>query len=218
VIGGWWPWLAVALLGAYHGFDPSMGWLFAVALGLQERRLTKVWWSLLPIAVGHLAAIGLVVALIAVIARISWLIRPLGAAALIGFGIFRWIRPRAHPRWVAMRVNAFDLVAWSFLMASAHGAGLMLLPLLIGIPAASVALPSHHAHFIPTLALHGPISAAQAMAVIVIHTGAMLVVMGTMATVVYEWVGLNILRSVWINLEGIWAGALIAAGVMSLVF
>jgi hypothetical protein len=217
VIGGWWPWLAVALLGAYHGFDPSMGWLFAVALGLQERRATKVWWSLLPIAVGHLFAIGLVVALIAVIARISWLIRPLGAASLIGFGIFRLMRPRAHPRWVAMRVSALDLVAWSFLMASAHGAGLMLLPLLIGIPAASVALPSHHAHLMPTLALHGPISATQAMAVILIHTGAMLVVMGTIATVVYEWVGLSILRSTWINLEGIWAGALIAAGVMSLV-
>jgi hypothetical protein len=217
VIAGWWPWLAVALLGAYHGFDPSMGWLFAVALGLQERRRTKVWWSLLPIALGHLVAIGLVVALIAVIARVSWLIRPLGAATLIGFGIFRLMRPRVHPRWVAMRVSAIDLVTWSFLMASAHGAGLMLLPLLIGIPATTVALPSHHAHFMPTLALHGPISATQAMAVILIHTGAMLVVMGTIATVIYEWVGLSILRSAWINLEGIWAGSLIAAGVLSLV-
>lgn len=217
MIGGWWPWLAVALLGAYHGFDPSMGWLFAVALGLQERRRTKVWWSLLPIAVGHLFAVGLVVALIAVIARVSWLIRPLGAAALIGFGVFRLMRPRAHPRWVAMRVSALDLVMWSFLMASAHGAGLMLLPILIGIPAASVALPSHHAHFMPTLALHGPISVPQAITVILVHTGAMLLVMGTVATIVYEWVGLSILRSAWINLEGIWAGALIAAGVLSLV-
>ncbi|HUN58916.1 MAG TPA: hypothetical protein VMU41_12445 [Candidatus Binataceae bacterium] len=204
-------------MGAYHGFDPSMGWLFAVALGLQERRRTKVWWSLLPIAVGHLFAVGLVVALIAVIARVSWLIRPLGAAALIGFGVFRLMRPRAHPRWVAMRVSALDLVMWSFLMASAHGAGLMLLPILIGIPAASVALPSHHAHFMPTLALHGPISVPQAITVILVHTGAMLLVMGTVATIVYEWVGLSILRSAWINLEGIWAGALIAAGVLSLV-
>jgi hypothetical protein len=102
-------------------------------------------------------------------------------------------------------------------MASAHGAGLMLLPLLIGIPPASVALPSHHAHFIPTLTLHEPISAMQAIAVILIHTGAMLTVMGAIATVVYEWVGLSILRSAWINLEGIWAGALIAAGILSLV-
>jgi hypothetical protein len=217
VIGGWWPWLAVALLGAYHGLDPSMGWLFAVALGLQERRRVKVWWSLLPIALGHLLSVALVVALLAVIARVSWLIRPLGAAALIGFGIFRLKRPRAHPRWVAMRVDAFDLTTWSFLMASAHGAGLMLIPILIGIPAASVALPSHHAHFIPTLVLHGPISASQAIAVIVVHTAAMLLVMGAIATVVYEWVGLSILRSAWINLEGIWAGALIAAGVLSLV-
>jgi hypothetical protein len=217
VIGGWWAWLAIALLGAYHGLDPSMGWLFAVALGLQERRRSKVWWSLLPIALGHLVSVGLVVALIAVIASISWLIRPLGALVLIGFGVFRLMRPRAHPRWVAMRVSALDLVMWSFLMASAHGAGLMLLPILIGIPAASVALPSHHAHFMPTLAVHGPIDATQALAVIFVHTGAMLVVMGTIATVVYEWVGLSILRSAWINLDGIWAGALIAAGVLSLV-
>ncbi|HTT77646.1 MAG TPA: hypothetical protein VMF50_16910 [Candidatus Binataceae bacterium] len=213
----WWALGVVALLGAYHGADPSMGWLFAVGLGLQERRVTKVWWSLLPIAAGHLLSVGLVVALVAVIARISWLIRPLGAAILIGFGIFRWLRPRAHPRWVAMRVNALDLAMWSFLMASAHGAGLMLLPVLIGIPQASVALPSHHAHFIPTLALHGPISITQSAAVILIHTGAMLTVMGTIATVVYEWAGLGILRSAWINLEGLWAGALIAAGVLSLV-
>jgi hypothetical protein len=194
-----------------------MGWLFAVALGLQERRSTKVLMALLPIALGHLIAVGLIVALITVIGRISWLIRPLGAAALILFGVFRLVRPRAHPRWVAMRVSAFDLVVWSFLMASAHGAGLMLLPILLGIPAASLHLPSHHAHFIPTLALHGPISASQAAAVILLHTAAMLAVMGTIAIVVYEWVGLEILRSAWINLDTLWAGALIAAGFLSLV-
>jgi hypothetical protein len=209
--------MAVALLGAYHGADPSMGWLFAVGLGLQERRTSKVVWALLPIAVGHLAAISVVVALITVIARVSWLIRPIGAAALIGFGIFRLIRPRAHPRWVAMRVSALDLTAWSFLMASAHGAGLMLLPLLIGIPAAGAALPSHHAHFIPSLALHGPISPEQAIAVALLHTASMLLVMGTIAIVVYKWVGLKILRSAWINLDLIWGIALIAAGMLSLL-
>jgi hypothetical protein len=209
--------VAVALLGAYHGVDPSMGWLFAVGLGLQERRGSKVLWALLPIAIGHLAAISLVVALITVIARVSWLIRPIGAAALIGFGIFRLMRPRAHPRWVAMRVSALDLTGWSFLMASAHGAGLMLLPLLIGLPAASAALPSHHAHFIPSLALHGPISAAQAVTVVLLHTGSMLLVMGTIAIVVYKWVGLKILRSAWINLDLVWGIALIAAGVLSLL-
>jgi hypothetical protein len=217
VSGGGWAWLAVALLGAYHGADPSMGWLFAVGLGLQERRTAKVIWALLPIAMGHLAAITVVVALIAAIARISWLIRPIGAGALVGFGIFRLIRPRAHPRWVAMRVSALDLTAWSFLMASAHGAGLMLLPILIGIPAASIALPSHHAHFIPTLAVHGPISPLEAIGVVLVHTGSMLLVMGTIAIVVYKWVGLKILRSAWINLDLLWAIALIAAGILSLV-
>jgi hypothetical protein len=212
-----WAWLAVGLLGAYHGADPSMGWLFAVGLGLQERRAAKVAWALLPIAIGHLLAIGLVVGLIAAIERISWLIRPFGAAALISFGFFRLIRPQAHPRWVAMRVSAIDLTAWSFLMASAHGAGLMLLPILIGIPAASVALPSHHAHFIPTLALHGPISLRQSFAIVLIHTGSMLLVMGTIAILVYEWVGLKILRSAWVNLDMLWAIALVAAGMLSLL-
>jgi len=194
-----------------------MGWLFAVALGLQERRRAKVLTALLPIALGHLLAVGLVIMLITVIARVSWLIRPIGAAALILFGIFRLIRPRAHPRWVAMRVNAFDLTTWSFLMASAHGAGLMLLPILIGIPAASLPLPSHHFHFIPDLALHGPISVSQAVAVILVHTASMLAVMGSAAVIVYEWVGLEILRSAWINLDTVWAGALIVAGLWSLI-
>ena len=109
---GAWPWLAVALLGAYHGVDPSMGWLFAVALGLQEHRRGKVFEALLPIAVGHLLAVGLTVALIAgAMASGVLILRPLGAVALIAFGLFRLWRPQAHPRWVAMRVNARDLAS-----------------------------------------------------------------------------------------------------------
>ena len=130
-----WPWAAVAALGAYHGIDPSMGWLFAVALGLQERRRSKVLWSLGPIAIGHLASIAAVVAIIGGLrffVAIDFL-RPLGAAVLILFGLFRFIWPRAHPRWVAMRVNPAELALWSFIMASAHGAGLMLFPILLGM-------------------------------------------------------------------------------------
>lgn len=213
-MSGAWPWIAVALLGAYHGVDPSMGWLFAVALGLQEHRRSKVVAALFPIAAGHFISIGLVVALVAgAMASFASVLRPLGAAALIGFGIFRFIWPRAHPRWVAMRVNAFELAAWSFLMATAHGAGLMLFPVLLGMPSPS--MPHHH-HAMPTIA-HGPLGFARGTAVVALHTGAMFLVMGAIAMVVYEWVGLRILRSAWINLDVIWAGALVAAGILSLV-
>ncbi len=209
-----WPWLAVAMLGAYHGIDPSMGWLFAVALGLQERSRAKLVESLFPIALGHLLSVGLVVALIAWAAGLAaasqWL-RPAGAAILILFGIFRFVRPRAHPRWVAMRVTMPELGLWSFLMASAHGAGLMLFPILIEMPT-TVAMPHHHAL---AIGLHH-LSLLQGIAVVLVHTGAMLLVMGTVAMLVYEWVGLAILRSAWINLETIWAGALVAAGLLAL--
>jgi hypothetical protein len=213
-----WPWIAVALLGAYHGVDPSMGWLFAVALGLQERRRGKVFEALLPIAVGHLIAVGLAVALIAgAMASGAWMLRPVGAVALIAFGMFRLWRPGAHPRWVAMRVNARDLVAWSFLMASAHGAGLMLFPILMELPTANGMPSMHHNMDMGGMAAHGHLGVAQAIAVVLVHTGAMLIVMGTVAIAVYQWIGLQILRSAWINLDTIWAIALIAAGFLSLI-
>jgi hypothetical protein len=215
-VSGWWPWLAVALLGAYHGVDPSMGWLFAVALGLQERRRGKVIAALFPIAAGHLISVGLVVALIAyAISAQWWIVRPLGAAALIAFGLFRFIRPRAHPRWVAMRVNARDLTVWSFLMATAHGAGLMLFPVLMDMR--MPAMGRHHMMRPTPVIGRGALGFARALAVVSLHTGAMLLVMGAVALIIYEWVGLKILRSAWINLDTIWAGALVAAGAMSLV-
>jgi hypothetical protein len=216
-VTGVWPWIAIALLGAYHGIDPSMGWLFAVALGLQERRRGKVFEALLPIAFGHLVAIGLAVALIATaMATGALILRPIGAVALIGFGLFRLWRPQAHPRWVAMRVNARDLATWSFLMASAHGAGLMLFPILLDIPPVAVGLPAM-SHNVLMCGPRGHLSLAEAIAVVIVHTGAMLIVMGTIAIAVYQWIGLQILRSAWINLDTIWAIALIAAGLMSLI-
>lgn len=211
-MSGLWPWAAVALLGAYHGVDPSMGWLFAVALGLQEKSRARVWWSLIPIAIGHLVSIAAVVALVGALRlTVAAYLAPAGAAALIAFGLFRLIWPRAHPRWVAMRVNAAELALWSFLMASAHGAGLMLFPILLGVMPPGAAMAHHH-HAMPmahTTLLTGAM-------VVVLHTSAMLLVMGTVAVIVYEKVGLAILRSAWVNLDLIWAGALVAAGVISL--
>lgn len=190
-----------------------MGWLFAVALGLQEKSRARVVWALGPIAIGHLLSIAVVVALVGSLRLVTATeyLRPAGAAALIGFGLFRLIWPRAHPRWVAMRVNAAELGLWSFLMASAHGAGLMLFPILMGVMPAGHASMHHHL----TTASLGTTVLSGAL-VVVLHTSAMLLVMGAIAIVVYEKVGLAILRSAWINLDLIWAGALIAAGVLSL--
>jgi hypothetical protein len=215
-MNGLWPWVAVATLGAYHGIDPSMGWLFAVALGLQERRRSKVIAALFPIALGHLLSVAFIVGLIAAAMKPAsgWL-QPVGAAALIAFGLFRFWRPRAHPRWVAMRVNAAELAAWSFLMATAHGAGLMLFPILVDLRSAT--MPAHHHAMTMTTRTHPALSVAQTSAIVLLHTGAMLLVMGTIALAVYEWIGLKILRSAWINLDAIWAGALIAAGALSFV-
>jgi hypothetical protein len=201
------------MLGAYHGIDPSMGWLFAVGLGLQDRSAARVMWALIPIAVGHLLSIATVVALVGGLRMTSFnpeYVRYGGSAILIGFGAFRLIWPNSHPRWVAMRVNPAELGLWSFLMASAHGAGLMLFPILMNVmPECGAWLPNHH-----RLPLFGPSLFTGAM-VTLLHTSAMLVVMGTIAIVVYEKVGLAILRSAWINLDTIWASALIAAGLLS---
>jgi hypothetical protein len=205
-----WPWLAVAGLGAYHGLDPSMGWLFAVALGLQDKSRSRVLNALWPIGIGHLVAVAAVIAIIGGFRAFFTIdyIRPAGAAVLIVFGIFRFFWPRAHPRWVAMRVNAPELALWSFLMATAHGAGLMLFPLVLRIAPNLCLSPTAM-----KLARH---SLADATAIVLLHTGAMLIVMGAVAFIVYSYVGLAILRRAWINLDTIWAGALVATGLLSL--
>jgi len=121
-------WLML-LLGAYHGLNPGMGWLFAVALGMQEQKGSAVAKSLVPIALGHALAVGSVV-LIALFLGMTLpltVIRYFVAAILVGLGIFCLVR-HWHPRWVRMQVGFRDLTVWSFLMASAHGAGLMVVP------------------------------------------------------------------------------------------
>ncbi len=213
-----WPWLALSLLGAYHGLNPGMGWLFAVARGLQENRRKAVLESLLPIALGHAASIALVVLLVGGAQTLvpPRALRTAGAVVLILFGLFKFLRPRAHPRWVGMRVGSGELAVWSFLMATAHGAGLMLFPVLLSFPAAAEeASTGHHGH-----AAHGMGLAAASLGrdagAVLVHTLAMLVVMGAIALVVYEKLGLAILRRAWINLDLIWAVAIVAAGLFTL--
>ena len=130
-----WPWLSLAALGAFHGLNPAMGWLFAVALGLQERRLWAVTTALGPIALGHALAIGLAAVSVSLLGLVipQRLLLALGGAALLGFAAYKIATRFRHPRWVGMRVSPRELVLWSILMVSAHGAGLMLVPVLVGL-------------------------------------------------------------------------------------
>jgi hypothetical protein len=215
------PWLTLVLLGAFHGLNPGMGWLFAVALGLQEQARRAVIRAFGPIALGHAASIAVVVVVVAV-AR-AWvtpgLLEVLGACALLTFGLYKWLRPLSHPRWVGMRVHGRDLAAWSFLMATAHGAGLMLVPVLLRLPA-SGEHAAHLAHAAPAPQVMQAGLVAPRLAELVpigVHTLAMFAAMGLIALVVYEKVGLAILRRAWFNLDRIWAGALIGAGGLTLL-
>ena len=202
-----WPWLLVALLGAYHGLNPAMGWLFAVALGMQERSRGAVLRALPPIAVGHELAVGLVALLVLGLGVVADT-RPLHVGAgvvLIAFGVFRFARPRAHPRWTRLRVGGRELAWWSFLMASAHGAGLMIAPLLLGVGT------TDHDHALATAS-----SVPAGGLALLLHVAAMVAVMGVVAVVVYEKVGLAVLRRAWINLDLLWAGAFVLAGGLTL--
>jgi|SRR5579875_853819 len=208
--------IAVALLGAYHGINPGMGWLFAVALGLQERRRNAVVRALFPIAIGHELSVALVVVALAATSAVidERAVRVTAALVLFAFGLYKLLKPLSHPKWVGMRVTSRDLVAWSFLMSTAHGAGLMLLPVLIGGP--SAARLSLGDHDLPALHLSLAGIATDAVA-IVLHTAAMLLVMGIVALLVYDKLGLGVLRRAWLNLDLLWAGAIIAGGVVTLV-
>jgi hypothetical protein len=219
-----WPWLALILLGAYHGLNPAMGWLFAVGLGLQEGRREAVIKAFWPIALGHAAAITLVVAavLAAQIVVPLDVIKYVGAGALILFGLYKLIR-RKHPRWVGMRVGFRDLTAWSFIMASAHGAGLMLVPVLLGL-SGTMQETEHQAHdeehehwgHSVHLFLTDPSTLAD-LAAVAVHTLAMFAVMALVALVVYDRLGLMILKRTWFNLDLLWAGVLVGAGVITLI-
>jgi hypothetical protein len=209
------PWITLALLGAYHGINPGMGWLFAVSLGLQEKRLRAVLRALVPIAIGHAASIALTVALLGVgLASVPLAILKWGTAlVLVGFGVLKLVRPR-HPRWVGMRVTFRDLVVWSFLMATAHGAGLMLLPVfLLGAdnPAPCHGAGCHNAAGLSLASWGGYLAAVG------VHTLAMMVAAAAVAVLVYVKLGVAILRQAWLNLDRLWALALILAGVIGLL-
>ena len=214
------PWLALAALGAFHGVNPAMGWLFAVGLGLQNGRRGAVIGALSPIALGHAASILLVVAAVAAASTVVPIggLRAAGGLAVMGAGVYKLARRGRHPRWVGMRVGFRDLTVWSFIMSSAHGAGLMLVPLLLARDGAT-AMRGDHAHHVAQLAMSPPAAdrLLSSAAVLGVHSGAMLLVMGAIALAVYEIFGVSFLRRAWINLDLVWAGALVAAGALTLL-
>ena len=209
-----WPWLVLVGLGAFHGINPGMGWLFAVALGFQEKSQRAVRRALLPIALGHAASIGVVVVAVSLLQAVlpEQLMRYLCAALLGAFGLWRLVRAR-HPRWVGMRVGFRDLMLWSFLMASAHGAGLMLVPLLLQWPAPDASHARLLAALWPQAAATSP---ALVLAAVSVHTLSLFLVTSAIALLVYEKLGVAFLRHAWFNLDVLWAAALFIAGVMAL--
>jgi hypothetical protein len=205
-------WAVLLGLGAFHGINPGMGWLFAVALGMQERRRGAVISALLPLGLGHALAVAaaIVVALLAGAVLPPYWLRWLVAGILTVLGLSRLFWHR-HPRWASMRVSVGALTLWSFLMASAHGAGLMVVPVFLGLSMADI----HHAHH-HTMAMTAgtPTSALLATS---LHAVGYLVVTAVIALLVFEKLGVGMLRKAWFNLDLVWALTLIGTGVISVV-
>ncbi|MGI9509898.1 MAG: hypothetical protein ACR2QJ_11200 [Geminicoccaceae bacterium] len=204
-----WPWLTLIGLGMFHGANPAMGWLFAVALGLHRNSRRAVLDALLPIAIGHMLSTAVVAGLIVLLG--VWidhgLIRKLSGLVLIGWGVYHQVYGHRHRVRVGMTTGFLGLVLWSFLMATAHGAGMMLVPALIplclsGTPAAE--LLSGGSFLIAALAIG-------------LHGLAMLLVTGVIAVVVYQWAGVDFLRRGWINLDLLWTLALVVTGLVLLL-
>lgn len=198
-----WPWLTLAGLGAFHGLNPAMGWLFAVALGQQRSSRRVVLVALLPIALGHAMAVAVAVAAVLAVGVVVDLggIRLGAALLLVGWALYHAVYGHRHRVRFGMRTGMAGLAVWSFLMASAHGAGLMLVPVLIPLSLTASPAREHTASG----------SLAASLAAVAVHTLAMLVVTGGIAVVVHQWLGLAFLRRGWINFDWLWTGALVVA-------
>ena len=217
---GWRPelWLAVIALGAYHGLNPGMGWPLAVSNGMWARREQAVFATFVPLASGHFLAMTVALLPFALfLAYLDWsqTIRIAAGGIVAAFGVYKLIN-RRHPR-IAARLGPRHLTLWSFLTATAHGAGLMLAPIALGLCSAAETSPSSaidHGHEAMTELMRSGI--ATSIAVSTVHTIAMVAAGGAMAWIVYRWAGLKLLRSAWLNLESVWAASLIVTGLVSL--
>jgi hypothetical protein len=200
-----WPWFTFAGLGIFHGLNPAMGWLFAVALGLHRGSRHAVLLALPPMAAGHALAIWLVAASMAAVgAAVSVVAVHLASGGiLILWAGHHWLYGHRHRLRVGMTVGMAGLAMWSFLMATTHGAGLMLVPALLPLCAATPAM--------------GGGSLLVSLAAVAVHTAAMMVITGVVALVVYEWLGLAFLRRSWINFDLLWTGMLVATGLVLII-
>ena len=201
-----WPWLALIGLGLFHGINPAMGWLFAVALGLHRRSRRIVLLSWIPIALGHAAALALVLVAVFALGLVvdSSTLSRAAAAMLLGWALWHAVRGHRQRLRIGMQTGLAGLALWSFLMSSAHGAGLMLVPVLLPLCLANS----------PSGQLTASGSLAVAIAALGVHTAAMLTTIAAVSLLVYEWVGLAFLRSGWVNLNLIWIAALGSCGVV----
>jgi hypothetical protein len=204
-------------LGAFHGLNPAMGWLFSVARGMQEGSRPVLLRSLPPIAAGHLASVAIVAAVVSATESVlaGNAVAITGGVLLVGFGLWRLLSAR-HFRWAGMRLSAAQLAGWSFLMSSAHGAGLMLLPVLATTTAAQQGHAAHLAAAAPAGLAGTPAAALLGLSAAGVHTVAMFAVMAGCALLVYEFVGLSVLRRAWFNVDRLWAAVLVAAGALTI--
>ena len=209
-----WPWLVLVGLGAFHGLNPAMGWLFAVALGLYRQSRAVVLLSLVPIALGHAIAIAVVVYLVVGLGQVidSHALRLVTGCLLIAWGAYYLAYGHRHRVRIGLCTGYIGLGIWSFLMATAHGAGLMLIPALMPLQEHAEYMQAEHMHAMPVTS-----SMWIAALAVAAHTAAMLAVTGAMALIVYDFVGLGFLRRGWINLDLIWATALIEMGLLLLL-
>ncbi|HSP36541.1 MAG TPA: hypothetical protein VLR26_02180 [Frankiaceae bacterium] len=199
----------LAVLGAFHGLNPGMGWLFAVSIGLQERSRKALLLALPFIALGHEGAVA-VMAVIAAVTRsltASRTVVLIVGGVLLAYGLWQLVRAR-HKSWAGMRLSHWGLARWSFVMSSAHGAGLMVLPVII------VPLYANEGLDTSSGLLHGLAIGALAAAV---HTAAMITMTGTVAVLVYDILGLSVLRRWWVNVDKLWAFSLVGAGTVVLL-
>ncbi len=207
--GALWPWLALVGLGVFHGINPAMGWLFAVALGLHRRSRRIVLLSWVPIALGHAAAIALVLVVVLALGLIvdPAILSRAAATMLLGWALWHAVRGHRQRLRIGMRTGLAGLALWSFLMSSAHGAGLMLIPILL--PLCQAGSPSGQ------LTASGSLPVA--LAALAVHTAAMLATITAVSLIVYEWLGLAFLRSGWVNLDLIWIAALGSCGALLMI-
>ncbi len=203
-------WLTIVALGLYHGINPAMGWPLAVANGMAERRTRAVFATLLPLGGGHFMAVAVALAPFAALGwYLEWnrAIRIGAGAVVLLFGAYRLVS-RRHPRLLA-RIPPSRLVWWSFLMATAHGAGLMLVPFMLGLCATPTAGVTGRAAVMAFLARA---NMDTALLVATVHALASLLGGIGMAWVVYRYLGLRFLRRAWLNLDAVWGASLVLAG------